>query len=331
MTFFGKFRFLRLYQTAVHREKRRFTGRLLFGSAAAGYGYYMYANYMDARSMEQRTGVPAAKMTMYRILPVNLMTHLAGKFAALEIPSGLRLPLFGLYAKMFGCNIDEADRPLVEYLTFNEFFARGLKTGSRPIDKSLLVAPSDGKVLAVGTIEPPFASQGVFPEQIKGVSYPLKDLVTDDVYAQLVSSKKPIHYCTIYLAPGDYHRFHSPTDWTQETAPVSVAGQVLSVAPFMMKWVKGLLCLNQRTILSGHWAHGRFTMIPVGATNVSSIVIDKEGPNKRQKGEQVGAFRMGSTVVLIFQAPKDFTWTRQPGETIKMGQALGDLPRSSWW
>lgn len=276
---------------------------------------------------------------MYRLLPVNSMTRLAGSLAAVEIPEALRKPIYGLYATLFGCRMDEAAAAYKDYSSFNNFFTRELKKEARIIDSVAdLVSPADGKVMAIGRIEVPFArdpSDGTalaFPEAIKGVSYPLKQLVTPSIFSQLTASAdRPLHYCTIYLSPGDYHRFHSPANWTKRLKTERIHGEVLSVAPFMMRWAKKLLCLNERTVLFGSWRHGAMAMIPVGATNVSSIKLAPEVEDnqflKMQKGDLVGMFEMGSTVVLLFHAPKNFEWAPQVGDHIQMGQALGHIPR----
>lgn len=81
-----------------------------------------------------------------------------------------------------------------------------------------------------------------------------------------------LYHCVIYLAPGDYHRFHSPTDW-KISKRRHFAGELLSVSPASFSLVNNLLVLNERVVLLGEWTHGFFSMIPVGATNVGSIKL----------------------------------------------------------
>ncbi|KAF9572226.1 phosphatidylserine decarboxylase 1 [Mortierella alpina] len=161
-----------------------------------------------------------------------------------------------------------------------------------------------------------------------------------------------LFFCVIYLAPGDYHRFHSPTNWVAETRR-HFAGELYSVSPWMVKQLQDLFVLNERVALLGKWRHGFFSMVPVGATNVGSIVLnfDKElRTNQREHrytrgfgellysgvsrllngqplhvGEEMGGFKLGSTVVLVFEAPKSFTFLIEPGQRVKMGQALGKI------
>ncbi|KAF8985966.1 phosphatidylserine decarboxylase 1 [Entomortierella lignicola] len=161
-----------------------------------------------------------------------------------------------------------------------------------------------------------------------------------------------LFFCVIYLAPGDYHRFHSPTNWVAETRR-HFSGELYSVSPWMVKQLQDLFVLNERVVLLGKWRYGFFSMVPVGATNVGSIVLnfDKElRTNQREDrhkrgygellysgvsrllngqplrvGEEMGGFKLGSTVVLVFEAPKNFKFVIEAGQRVKMGQPLGQL------
>ncbi|KAF3987090.1 hypothetical protein FT663_04599 [Candidozyma haemuli var. vulneris] len=204
------------------------------------------------------------------------------------------------------------------------------------------------------------------------------------------SSHRNLYFAVIYLAPGDYHRYHSPTNWVT-TLRRHFIGELFSVAPFFQKTLPGLFVLNERVALLGYWKYGFFSMIPVGATNVGSIVVnfDKDlktndvyehevySRNSREsspsettalledgksissestdnsvtkpkklkkntvyeatytkaskllggfplsKGEEVGGFKLGSTVVLVFEAPGNFHFDLEVGQKIKMGESLG--------
>jgi phosphatidylserine decarboxylase len=197
------------------------------------------------------------------------------------------------------------------------------------------------------------------------------------------SAKTPtaLYYCVVYLAPGDYHRFHSPVSWVVESRR-HFAGELYSVSPYLQRTLPGLFTLNERVVLLGRWRWGFFSYTPVGATNVGSIVLnfDKElrtnslltdtaadraaeeaskrgepysgfaeatyygaskllGGHALKRGEEMGGFRLGSTIVLVFEAPKGrrpsfdegysdqrpggWKWTIAKGQKVKMGQALG--------
>ncbi|KAH8908811.1 phosphatidylserine decarboxylase [Coniochaeta sp. PMI_546] len=185
-----------------------------------------------------------------------------------------------------------------------------------------------------------------------------------------------LYYAVIYLAPGDYHRFHSPTNWVVERRR-HFAGELFSVSPYLQRTLPGLFTLNERVVLLGRWRYGFFSYVPVGATNVGSIKINfdrelrtnslttdtaadraaEEAQNRGEqyagyaeasyegaspilhghalrKGEEMGGFQLGSTIVLVFEAPlgetdpqsgthKGWTWAVEKGQRIKMGQAIG--------
>ncbi|KAI9155244.1 Phosphatidylserine decarboxylase proenzyme 1 [Paramyrothecium foliicola] len=184
-----------------------------------------------------------------------------------------------------------------------------------------------------------------------------------------------LYYAVIYLAPGDYHRFHSPTNWVVERRR-HFAGELYSVSPYLQRTLPGLFTLNERVVLLGRWRWGFFSYIPVGATNVGSIKInfDRElrtnslttdtaadkaadeaaqrgepylgfaeatyegaspvlGGHALQRGDEMGGFQLGSTIVLVFEAPasthgeqqekRGWTWTVEKGQKVKMGQSLG--------
>lgn len=230
-----------------------------------------------------------------------------------------------------------------------------------------------------------------------------------------LSGNKQLYFSVIYLAPGDYHHYHSPTNWVT-TLRRHFIGELFSVAPFFQKTLQGLFILNERVALLGYWKYGFFSMIPVGATNVGSIVVDfdkdlktndvyehaiylsqkkekqqseesssdetspllsksptnntrddstlvnsesdseaKSSPasnsinaEKRKrlkkntvyeatytkaskllggypltKGQQFGGFKLGSTVVLVFEAPDNFKFNLEVGQKVKVGQSLG--------
>ena len=161
--------------------------------------------------------------------------------------------------------------------------------------------------------------------------------------------KNDLYYAAIYLAPGDYHRFHSPADWAV-TFRRHFPGELLSVNPSIASWIRELFVLNERVCYMGSWAQGFFSMTAVGATNVGSILVpfDKQlktnarkwkrkaqicndlhfadvengGAVKFKKGDYFGEFNLGSTIVIIFEAPKDINMTLASGNKIKVGQSL---------
>jgi len=160
------------------------------------------------------------------------------------------------------------------------------------------------------------------------------------------SLKTALHQVVIYLAPGDYHGFHSPADWTV-LARRHFPGELLSVNPRVARAIANLFALNERVAYLGRWKHGFFSMTAVGATNVGSVKVDidpqlatnessweretfhqvlwKDGAEVK-KGEYFGEFNLGSTIVLIFEAPEDFKFSLgKEGSIVKVGEAITNM------
>ncbi|KAJ9101944.1 hypothetical protein QFC19_005025 [Naganishia cerealis] len=166
-----------------------------------------------------------------------------------------------------------------------------------------------------------------------------------------------LFFMVVYLAPGDYHRFHSPTSWVVERRR-HFTGDLFSVSPYIANRLKDLFVLNERVALLGRWRYGFFSMVPVGATNVGSIKINFDQnlrTNERHPqhppqtfteavyakasaflhgqpltaGEEMGGFMLGSTIVMVFEAPQDFKFVTRAGAKVKVGEALGKLEEPS--
>ena len=159
-----------------------------------------------------------------------------------------------------------------------------------------------------------------------------KALMTDPINNELF-------HCVIYLSPRDCHRFFSPVDWQMKHRRHFPA-QLLSVNPKVAMSIKDLFVLNERVVLSGLWKHGYFSFTAVGATNVGSmkiyedILLETNRPGRvkpgsyydnffggddgfeMKKGDDLGEFNFGSTVILIFEAPKDTVFNMKPGQTV---------------
>jgi len=161
---------------------------------------------------------------------------------------------------------------------------------------------------------------------------------------------KRLYHVAIYLAPGDYHGIHSPTDWVV-TRRRHIPGRLLPVAPVVVNRVAGIFAANERVVLEGQWRHGHFTLTPVGASNVGSIRMKDDkllttntfpkskqllyeqlyenGGLKMERGQELAFFHMGSTVVLIFECPanEEFIFNIQPGDKVRLGQPIGTVSK----
>ena len=269
-------------------------------------------------------------------------SRLMGSLCNFEIPVYLRSSLFRSFAWLYGANLTEARYPLETYRTFQEFFSRSLKPGIRPVesmDPTCLVAPCDGEILAIGEI----SEDCPRIQQVKGTTYNVKSFLGVDPLKHKAKDSV-LKYCVIYLAPGDYHRFHAPTTFhTQQGRHFS--GELLPVSKRLVSWFDDLFALNERVVLSGSWSMGQMHYGIVAAYNVGNIVLSfddklrtnefrarpcyrggevrtKSVDNTFAHGDWIGSFKLGSTIVLIFETVGKSNWQVDCGDKIKMGQLL---------
>lgn len=223
-----------------------------------------------------------------------------------------------------------------DFATFNEFFIRELHDGARPVDGDplALVSPVDGTVSQAGNLH------GDAILQAKGINYSLDDLLATnlDEARNYVDGK----FATIYLAPYNYHRVHAPLAGTLVSATY-VPGDLFSVNAATARYVPGLFRRNERLILNMLSAHGPVAVILVGALNVGSISTPWSGeirPRSRgvvenieldetvhiDKGDLLGWFNMGSTVILLLpKGSSEWDDGVQSGNTVRMGESIGRL------
>ena len=237
----------------------------------------------------------------------------------------------GLYA------IDMSDAVQADplsYGSFNEFFTRALKPGARAIaaDADAIACPVDGAVSEAGTID------GELLIQAKGRRYRLQELLAAQPWARDFEGGS---FATIYLAPFNYHRVHMPLRGDLEDT-VYVPGRLFSVNAVTAAYVPRLFARNERVLTLFDTAYGRVALILVGALNVGSMATVWAGditpaarrvvtrlparPVSLGKGEEMGRFNMGSTVILLFQKDRA-RWHPhvRAGATVKLGESLGLL------
>lgn len=236
--------------------------------------------------------------------------------------------------------------PLDDYCNLAEFFSRPLKDGMRMFDPNPnhIASPVDGTVASIGVVD---ASSGVPTlEQIKGARYRLDEFLGDvpaffsSEQQQPTDLGKKMFHCVLYLAPGDYHRIHAPIDW-QVSERRHFPGNLFPVNRVAARLIPSLFVENERVVLLGEWKYGFFSLTAVGATNVGSIVVTNEpelrtntkeqdplvgkcltkkyegGSIDTARGEEMAQFRLGSTVVLVFEAPENFEFTIKPGDKVR--------------
>lgn len=266
-----------------------------------------------------------------RLLPRQLVTRWFGWFSQLEQPLVRELSLATW--RMF-TDLDLSDAATRDFASLHACFIRELAPGARPIDPdpSTVTSPCDGIVVMCGQVE------GTRVFQVKGSSYDLRELLIDPALAERYRDGC---YVTLRLTSTMYHRLHAPYDCTIEHVTY-VAGDTWNTHPATLQRVPKLYCKNERAILRARLPSGQLlAIVPVAAILVASIRLHfldvllhlkHPGPNElpcqaeASKGEELGYFQHGSTVVLF--APRGFTLASgiQPGSNVRMGQALLRLP-----
>lgn len=219
--------------------------------------------------------------TKLRFAPTRFVSRMTGRLCNTPLPPYLRVYLYKAFGYMYGVNFDEIDKPLNSFRTFNKFFTRELVGGARPITDPqniyTLCSPCDGKILSWGDVD----STNSTIDCVKGNDYRLDEFLfgyqqensaVDAMIKSAVGRSNKTMFCVVYLAPGDYHRYHSPASFTA-TYRRHIAGYLEPVDPRYLKNHRDVFKSNERVNVLGDWAHGFFAMSFVGATNVGSIKL----------------------------------------------------------
>ena len=281
--------------------------------------------------MDHRTELFVA---LQRLLPKHFLSRAIAKLAESKYRP-LKDWLIKRAIKTFNINMDEAlSDDLDNYENFNAFFTRELKPEVRPLDKraKVITSPADGVVSQSGAIRKNKILQA------KNVDYSLARLVGNSLQAE---SYEDGTFTTIYLSPKDYHRVHIPTDG-QLLSTRYIPGELFSVNQQTAQMVPNLFSRNERLVCEFESEKlGRFCVILVGAMLVAGIEtvwggMEKPGPGAVRetdyseqnlsfaKGDEIGRFKFGSTVILLF--PKNtvsFEDNIQPLNPVIMGGKIG--------
>jgi phosphatidylserine decarboxylase len=269
------------------------------------------------------------------LLPKQAITELAGKFAKANA-GRLTTSAIRRFIEHYGVNMDEAANPDIHsYRTFNDFFTRALLTGKRPIAQAGYICPVDGVISQLGVIR---SNQII---QAKGRNYSTTALMGGD--SELAEKFYDGNFATLYLSPKDYHRVHMPCTG-RLTRMIYIPGTLFSVNPGTVCGVPGLFARNERVVCVFESESGPFVLVLVGATIVGSIATVWHGVvNPRpsagiretrewrydsqdlmlKKGEEMGRFQLGSTVVMLFPKNKmvlNHQWA--PGQTVRFGEMM---------
>jgi phosphatidylserine decarboxylase len=260
------------------------------------------------------------------------MSRVTASLADLRVPGPLLRTLMRAYIGAYGVDMSEAAEPLASFPTFNAFFTRRLRVGARPIcaDADVVVSPCDSKVHSIGTMP----EDGRL-EQIKGRTYSLSALLGSEDDARTFA--RGVH-TTLYLSPSMYHRVHSPVDGLIR-AWRYVPGRLFPVNGLAIRHVNSLFAVNERvSILIDSPEFGPVAVIMVGAANVGrmslsfadlvtnsgrpGVLTQPPAPIPIARGQELGAFNLGSTVVLLVADPLLRPAGISTGQFIPMGSPL---------
>ena len=279
-----------------------------------------------------------AKVAFQYIMPQLYLTQLAGWFAQQKWGAVTHF-VIKVFAKKYNVDMSEAKKEnFSDYESFNQFFIRELKDDARKINENptALCLPADGRVSQIGHIDDERLLQA------KGHFFSLSDLLAGD--EELVDTFKNGEFATIYLSPRDYHRVHMPCDATLRKM-IYVPGDLFSVNPFLAEHVPNLFARNERVICVFDTAFGPMVQILVGATITASMstvwagvinpprtgevkVWTYQGDNaiKLTKGQEMGAFQLGSTVINLFPANSvTLAEHLEVGVPVRMGEILATM------
>ncbi|MEE9395749.1 MAG: archaetidylserine decarboxylase [Methylococcales bacterium] len=246
--------------------------------------------------------------------------------------------LIKVFCQTYQVNLDDAEQPDIEgYTSFNDFFTRALKPGKRPTSRNSesIVCPADGMISQIG-----FLKNGRLL-QAKGRDYGIVDLVGGDekTAAPFVDGC----FATIYLSPRDYHRLHMPETGTLKKM-IHIPGRLFSVNTATTAVIPNLFTRNERVIAVFDTTIGPMALVLVGAIFVSSIETvwhgvvtpptqntirqwnydSKTGPRQLVRGEEMGRFNMGSTIIVLF-GKQTVHWLEgaRAGKNVMVGEDLG--------
>jgi phosphatidylserine decarboxylase len=274
---------------------------------------------------------------MWRIVPKGAVSGAIGWGASRGIPTRLRGMMLARFARAYGIDVDEAEKPLSDYAGFDEFFTRRLRAGARPIadDPSGIVSPADGIVVECGR-----ATAGKLI-QAKGVLFDLGELLGE---AEIAARLEGGAYLITYLSPKDYHRVHSPVGgrvigWRH------VPGTLFSVGAKSVATEPGLFVRNERFVtLIEMDGGGLCAVVMVAAIGVGHVTVSYDAevathrprflraavrhrryddPKPIGRGEELGIFHLGSTTIVVFEPERAELATFAPGEAMKMGIGIG--------
>ncbi|UJR81721.1 archaetidylserine decarboxylase [Sandaracinus amylolyticus] len=269
-----------------------------------------------------------------RFLPRKRISRVLGRMASAGVPVPLLQRAIDLYVRAYAVDLSECDVPSGGWTSFNQFFTRPLRDGCRPIDPDpgAIVSPADGLVEDCGTID----ARATF--RVKGRPYDVGELLGDERDASRYEGGR---FAIIYLSPRDYHRVHAAVEGPVRVVR-HVGGTLFPVNKIGLEHVPGLFAKNERVaVFQESPVHGEVATILVGAIVVGSVTLTfdpamrtNDGPPRGTvrylpgreptlgRGDELGAFQLGSTVIVLTTRRSEIELAVEPGTPVRMGQVI---------
>ncbi len=281
---------------------------------------------VNLTAIRERVAVDAIKWA-----PKSMYSGIVGWGARRTLPRSLRAPIYQAFANAVGAELSEVERELVDYGSLGEFFARGLKPGARvlPEDERTWAAPCDCLVAEAG----PTRGRVI---EAKGRSFSLKALLSSE---RLALALEDGEFATLYLSPKDYHRVHAPVD-CKLVGYEYIPGSLYPVGPFCLDHIDNIFSMNERLVLEFESREGTFALVMVGAAGVGNLCLTQpelesrylrftaqlqrvhlEAPIALKRGDEIGAFELGSTVILCVPSRK-VQLSACIGDSLKFGDEI---------
>lgn len=273
------------------------------------------------------------KILMQYILPKHLLTCLVGLLADMRLGK-VTTYVIKKFAQIYHIDLNEAAQKAEDFTTFNEFFSRALKASARPIDaeSNSIVFPVDGRINAYGRLKENLQMQA------KGHYFTTDALLASEKNGKIFQNGE---FITVYLSPSDYHRVHLPISG-KLLEMTYIPGELFSVNPLYTNRIPELFSRNERVVCLFETAIGKMAVVLVGAAIVRSIMTTWAGvvaPNHSSqivkfdyrdqtisfnKGDEIGRFLMGSTVICLFEKGKmSLDASLQDEQQVRMGRKMG--------
>jgi phosphatidylserine decarboxylase len=273
-------------------------------------------------------------LTLLKFVPKNLLSYWTGKVSRIEFPTFIQKKINRIFVRFTKIDLAEAELNIDLYKSVSQVFSRKLKAGIRPIGEADVVAPCDSVLLEAGQI------QEARLVQAKGISYSVEGLLMS---REMAHAFQDGFFSTFYLCPADYHRVHSPVSGDIASC-FYIPGHLWPVNAASVQQVESLYALNERVVVEIFNPKGRIIVVFVGATNVGNMsmafdadIATNQGHKRERKvkrylpripikkGDELGAFHLGSTVVVLFDQNFEIdenAHSQFKGHRVKMGQNL---------